>query len=70
LFVAEIFLDGGNVWRELSDFNPKEFRFSTGLGLVLITPVGPIRFDYGIKLTKEDSDKTRDAFHFGLYFAF
>lgn len=70
LFVGEIFLDGGNVWREISDFNPTEIKFSTGLGLVLLTPVGPIRFDYGVKLNKEDSDKTRDAFHFGLYFAF
>ncbi len=70
LFVGEIFLDGGNVWREISDFDPTEIKFSTGLGLVLLTPVGPIRFDYGVKLSKEDSDKTRDAFHFGLYFAF
>ncbi len=70
LFVGEIFLDGGNVWREISDFDPTEIKFSTGLGLVLLTPVGPIRFDYGVKLNKEDSDKTRDAFHFGLYFAF
>ncbi|MCK4754542.1 MAG: BamA/TamA family outer membrane protein, partial [Calditrichia bacterium] len=47
LFVGEIFLDGGNVWREISDFNPTEIKFSTGLGLVLLTPIGPIRFDYG-----------------------
>ncbi len=70
LFVGEIFLDGGNVWREISDFDPTEIKFSTGLGLVLLTPVGPIRFDYGVKLNKEDSDKTRGVFHFGLYFAF
>jgi len=70
MFVGEVFLDGGNVWREIENFNPGEIKFSTGLGIVLLTPVGPIRFDYGIKLNKEDSDKTRDAFHFGLYFAF
>ena len=70
LFVGEIFLDGGNVWREIEDFNPGEVKFSTGLGVVLLTPIGPIRFDYGLKLNKEDSDRTADAFHFGLYFAF
>jgi outer membrane protein insertion porin family len=70
LFVGEVFLDGGNVWREIENFKPGEVKFSTGLGIVLLTPVGPIRFDYGLKLNKEDSDKTRDAFHFGLYFAF
>jgi len=70
LFIAELFLDAGNVWREIEDFNPGELKASTGLGLVLLTPVGPVRFDYGVKLNKEDSDKSRDAFHFGLYFAF
>jgi outer membrane protein insertion porin family len=70
LFVGEIFLDGGNVWREIGDFNPGEVKFTTGLGIVLLTPVGPIRFDYGIKLAKEETDRTPDAFHFGLYFAF
>jgi outer membrane protein insertion porin family len=70
LFVGEIFLDGGNVWREIGDFNPGEVKFATGLGIVLLTPVGPLRFDYGFKLNKDDSDRTSDAFHFGLYFAF
>jgi outer membrane protein insertion porin family len=70
LFVGELFLDGGNVWREIKDFNPGEVKFSTGLGIILLTPVGPLRFDYGVKLNKEDSDRTADAFHFGLYFAF
>jgi len=70
LFIGELFLDGGNVWREIEKFNPREIKFSTGLGIVLLTPVGPIRFDYGVKLNKEDSDRTSDAFHFGLYFAF
>jgi outer membrane protein insertion porin family len=70
LFVGEVFFDGGNVWREISDFDPKKIKFATGLGIVLLTPIGPIRFDYGVKLNKEDSDRTPDAFHFGLYFAF
>ena len=70
LFVGEIFLDAGNVWREIDEFDPKEIKFSTGLGIALLTPVGPVRFDYGIKLNKIASDKSADAFHFGLYFAF
>ena len=70
LFIGEMFLDGGNVWREIDKFKPTDIKFSTGLGIVLLTPVGPIRFDYGVKLNKEPSDKSLDAFHFGLYFAF
>ena len=70
LFVAEVFLDGGNVWRNKSDFNPKDVKFTTGLGLALVTPLGPVRLDYGYKLMKEDTDRYPDAYHLGFYFAF
>ena len=70
LFMGEVFIDGGSVWREIDEFRPGDIRFSTGLGLVLLTPVGPIRFDYGYKLMPEKSDKAPDAFHIGFYFAF
>jgi outer membrane protein insertion porin family len=70
LFMGEIFVDGGNVWRELEYFNIADIKFTTGAGLVLLTPVGPIRFDYGYKLMPEKSDKAPDAFHLGFYFAF
>jgi len=70
LFVAEIFIDGGNVWRNKSDFNPHDIKFTSGLGLALLTPLGPIRIDYGYKLMKEASDRTNDAYHLGFYFAF
>jgi outer membrane protein insertion porin family len=70
LFMAEAFIDGGNVWQEVKYFNPTQIKFSSGLGLVLITPIGPIRFDYGYKLMKEHSDPTAGNFHLGFYFAF
>jgi outer membrane protein insertion porin family len=70
LFVGEVFFDMGNVWRELKDFDLREIKTTTGIGIAILTPVGPIRFDYGIKLNPDSTDKERDAFHFGLYFAF
>ena len=70
LFVGEIFLDMGNVWQEVRNFQAKEIKFTTGLGLVILTPVGPVRFDYGIKLNPDSVDRRHEAFHFGLYFAF
>jgi outer membrane protein insertion porin family len=70
LFQTEIFLDGGNVWQEVKFFNPAQIKFSTGAGLVLITPIGPVRFDYGYKLLKEASDRTAGYAHLGFYFAF
>jgi outer membrane protein assembly factor BamA len=70
LFVGEVFLDGGNVWSRIDQFTPAEVKFSAGLGVALITPIGPIRFDYGHKLLKEASDKKKGQFHLGFYFAF
>jgi outer membrane protein assembly complex protein YaeT len=70
LFVGELFIDAGNVWRNKGDFDPKEIKFTTGLGLALVTPLGPVRVDYGYKLMKEDSDRRSDALHLGFYFAF
>ncbi|RMH62366.1 MAG: hypothetical protein D6677_09985 [Calditrichaeota bacterium] len=70
LLVGEVFVDAGNVWSELSRFRPDEIRLSTGIGLALITPLGPIRVDYGYKLTPQKTDPTPDAFHIGIYFAF
>ena len=46
------FLDAGNVWLTIGQIKPTDIRFSTGLGLNYMTPVGPIRIDYGIKLSR------------------
>jgi outer membrane protein insertion porin family len=70
LFVGELFVDAGNVWREIKQFSPPQIKFTTGAGLALLTPIGPIRFDYGVKLMKEPSDRQASVFHLGFYFAF
>jgi outer membrane protein insertion porin family len=70
LIVLETFVDGGYVWREINNFRPADIKFTTGLGLAVITPLGPVRLDYGYKLMKTDLDPAPDAFHFGIYFAF
>jgi len=70
LLMMETFLDGGSVWGEIEDFNPLDYKFSFGAGLALLTPLGPIRVDYGYKLIPSSVDATNYAWHFGLYFAF
>jgi len=57
-FGGVVFLDGGNVWatdsgdigtsQESLDLN--DLRYSAGVGLRYITPVGPIRLDWGFQL--------------------
>jgi outer membrane protein insertion porin family len=70
LFVGEVFFDAGNVWSEVMDFSYTDVRYTTGVGLAVITPLGPVRVDYGYKLNKRKIDKEPDAFHLGIYFAF
>jgi outer membrane protein assembly complex protein YaeT len=45
-----LFLDGGNVWAETSDFSLSDLRYAIGPGLRYLTPIGPIRFDIGYQL--------------------
>ena len=70
LFVGEVFVDAGNVWDGINEFDPKEIRYTTGVGLAILTPLGPVRVDYGYKLNKRSIDVANDALHLGIYFAF
>ncbi|MEW6214687.1 MAG: outer membrane protein assembly factor BamA [Nitrospirota bacterium] len=63
------FLDGGNVWLKAKDINPKEFRYTTGIGFRYNTPVGPIRLDYGHKLRREKGESSGEL-HFSIGYAF
>jgi outer membrane protein insertion porin family len=46
------FIDGGNVWRTVSDMDFSQMRGSVGFGLRYRSPVGPIRIDLGFKLDR------------------
>jgi len=70
LFWAEVFVDAGQVWAEVADVDPADIRATAGAGLAIITPIGPVRIDYGHKLQKRSTDPAPDAWHLGVYFAF
>lgn len=70
VFVGVVFFDAGNVWLDLKDLEYNDVRYSAGAGLAIITPLGPVRVDYGYKLNKRKFDADPDAFHLGIYFAF
>ncbi len=48
-----VFLDGGNVWPGWRAVNFNQMRWGGGIGLRADTPVGPIRLEYGWKLSPE-----------------
>ncbi len=69
LLQGEVFLDAGNIWQEFDKIQPLSYKAGVGAGLAIITPFGPIRFDYGIKLFPEEGESFGE-FHIGISFAF
>jgi outer membrane protein insertion porin family len=53
---GELFLDVGNVYPTIDDFDLRELRSDAGVGLRLDTPIGPIRLEYGWKLDREPGE--------------
>ena len=47
-----VFVDGGNVFRRVNEFDIGSLRGSYGFGLRYKSPVGPIRIDLGFKLDR------------------
>ncbi len=62
---GELFLDAGNVYPRLADFDPTDLRSSAGVGLRLDTPIGPIRLEYGWKLDRK-ADETPGELIFAI----
>ncbi len=71
-----VFFDAGNVWAEdrMYEITGQKkddwyYRMSTGLGVNLVTPMGVLRFEYGVKLNKlpEESPSKFDFHISGLF---
>jgi len=67
-FGIATFVDAGNVWRSIDDFEP-ELRYTAGVGLRYRTPIGPLRIDYGYKLDRLP-DESVGELHFSIGHAF
>ena len=59
------FLDVGNVYPTVSDFNPFDVRKSVGFGLRVRTGFMLLRFDYGLKLDRKPGE-SRGGFFFSI----
>jgi outer membrane protein insertion porin family len=62
------FIDGGNVWQTSGEIN-EDLRYTAGAGLRYSTPVGPIRVDYGHKISRREDESVGEV-HFSLGHAF
>lgn len=85
-FGMALFLDGGNAWESVQNVKWDRFRFSSddddpitrndyrygyGGGLRFVTPIGPIRLDYGRKLKPLPASdnvgrESRDVWHISI----
>jgi translocation and assembly module TamA len=68
------FLDGGDVTETVDDLRPTNLHWAAGLGLRLLTIIGPVRFDVAYRLNRKggmnpDPDSSF-AFHLGVGEAF
>jgi len=64
-----LFVDSGNVWRYIDEINMNDYRYTAGAGLRYMTPVGPLRLDYGQKLDREEGESKGEV-HFSIGHAF
>lgn len=59
------FLDGGNVFAEGQKIDLSQLRYSAGVGLAWISPVGPLKLSFGTPLNAKIDDK-KQRFQFQL----
>ncbi len=59
------FVDGGAIYGQGDLPGTTGFRFSTGLAVTWISPVGPLKVSFGVPLNKQDGDKLQ-RFQFTL----
>jgi outer membrane protein insertion porin family len=72
LYVSSFF-DAGNVWARARDFNPTRLFRGAGVGVSLVTPLGPLGLDLGYGFDRLDSAGRRAPawqvhFKFGQFF--
>ena len=51
------FIDGGYAWSENQKTTFSDLRFTSGVGLSWLSPIGPLKFSYGVPLKKQSTDK-------------
>lgn len=51
-----LFLDGGQVWREIKRVDERPLQFGAGGGLRYQSPIGPVRIDVGYKVNPTEDD--------------
>ncbi len=70
---ATFFVDGGNVFERVTQFDFGELRGSAGFGVRYRSPIGPIRLDLGFKMDRREFNgrlESASVLHFSIGQAF
>lgn len=59
------FVDAGNVFDDTNSFKAKELRASAGLGIIWVSPFGPLEVSVARPLNAKDGDK-KQSLQFSL----
>ncbi len=66
-FELAVFFDAGNLWLDQQRFNPLALRYAAGVGLRMLTPIGPAALDLGINLNPDEAlGESRFVPHFSI----
>lgn len=71
------FVDSGNLWTDPARVRPFDLRYTTGSGIRIATPIGPLVFDYGFNVdrvldgllpsrSRKRTWESLGAFHFSI----
>lgn len=64
--IGAVFVDAGSLWlRKDPDYGKIDPRYTSGIGLRYVTPVGPLSFDVGWKLNRR-AGETPSEWHFSI----
>jgi outer membrane protein assembly factor BamA len=62
-----LFFEAGNLWADRTNFDPTVLRYTAGVGLRYVTPVGPLAFDVGFNLDPDETfNEPPTQFHFSI----
>ncbi len=64
-FRMGLFFDAGQVYGAGEKVDLGELRYSTGLSAAWVSPIGPLKFSYGVPLNKQEGDKS-ETFQFQM----
>ena len=69
MLYTDLFYDAGNIWNKPAEFDPTRLFRGVGVGVAIVTPLGPLGLDYAYGLDRVDqfgNKKPKWQLHFKL----